>query len=54
MDATAMKAHAPMINRDVERVDEPSIRYMSFLNALAMLGAVLGMLDAVGDNVGDC
>lgn len=53
MDATAIKAHAPMINSDVERDDESSTRYMSFFNVLAMVGDVLGAVEVVGVNVGD-
>lgn len=48
-----MKAHAPMIRRDVERVEEPSIRFISFFIIVATVGVELGMLEAVGDNVGD-
>lgn len=54
MDATAIKAHAPMINSEVEREDESSMRYISFVCGLAMVGAELGTAEVVGAIVGDC
>lgn len=48
-----MKAAAPIITSEVVRVDDPSIRYMSFLNACAIVGGELGAAEVVGASVGD-
>jgi hypothetical protein len=49
-----MKAHAPIIKRDVERDDESSTKYISLFRVLATVGAELGTAVTVGAAVGDC